>query len=205
MSQEMIDKALTRATDTKACVIGDGVLAHTAAIFKKQFPGAGRAIVIRRSEYIHTGWRKIQGKWAYLHAGGAIGADNVNTALEGTLSLYNLESEAPILEGFRASRRLTEVMSQHLAVPLLAAMYLAPLRGFLKAAGVPPGFALFLVGKGGGRKSTAAALALSHFGNFSAKTPVASFHDTANSVRRKAFCLQDIQATSVGWLDGKNP
>ena len=46
MSKEMIDKALTRATDTKACVIGDGVLAHTAAIFKKQFPGAGRAIVI---------------------------------------------------------------------------------------------------------------------------------------------------------------
>lgn len=153
---------------------------------------AGRAIVIRRSEYIHTGWRKIQGKWAYLHAGGAIGADNVNTALEGTLSLYSLESEAPIIEGFRASRRLTEVMSPHVAVPLLAAMYLAPLRGFLKAAGVPPGFALFLVGKGGGRKSTAAALALSHYGNFSAKTPVASFHDTANSVRRKAFCLQDM-------------
>ena len=46
MSKEMIDKALTRATDTKACVIGDGVLAHTAAIFKEQFPGAGRAIVI---------------------------------------------------------------------------------------------------------------------------------------------------------------
>ena len=46
MSKEMIDKALTRATDTKACVIGDGVLAQTAAMFKEQFPGADRAIVI---------------------------------------------------------------------------------------------------------------------------------------------------------------
>ena len=153
---------------------------------------AGRATVTRRSEYIHTGWRKLQGKWAYLHSGGAIGAAHVNTALEGALSLYNLDSEAPIPEGYRASRNLTQVMSRHVAVPLLACMYLAPLRNFLKSAGIPPGFALFLVGKGGGRKSTAAALALSHFGNFSAKTPVASFHDTANSVRRKAFCLQDM-------------
>ena len=46
MSREMIEKALTRATDTKACVIGDGVLSQTAAMFRKQFPGADRAIVI---------------------------------------------------------------------------------------------------------------------------------------------------------------
>lgn len=46
MSKEMIDRALARATDTKACVIGDGVLDQTAAMFKEQFPGADRAIVI---------------------------------------------------------------------------------------------------------------------------------------------------------------
>ena len=46
MSKEMIDKALERATDTKACVIGDGVIAQAAAMFKEQFPGADRAIVI---------------------------------------------------------------------------------------------------------------------------------------------------------------
>ena len=46
MSKEMIDKALARATDTKACVIGDGVLDQTAAMFKEQFPDADRAIVI---------------------------------------------------------------------------------------------------------------------------------------------------------------
>ena len=46
MSKEMIEKALARATDTKACVIGDGVLAETAAMFRAQFPDADRAIVV---------------------------------------------------------------------------------------------------------------------------------------------------------------
>ena len=46
MSKEMIEKALARATDTKACVIGDGVLAETATMFRAQFPEADRAIVV---------------------------------------------------------------------------------------------------------------------------------------------------------------
>ncbi len=46
MSKEMIDAALMRAADTKACVIGDGVLRETAAVFKAQFPGVARAIVV---------------------------------------------------------------------------------------------------------------------------------------------------------------
>ena len=46
MSREMIEKALARATDTKACVIGDGALEGLAGMFREQFPGADRAIVI---------------------------------------------------------------------------------------------------------------------------------------------------------------
>ena len=46
MSKEMIVGALKRATDTRACVIGDGVLSETASLFKDFFPGAGRAIVV---------------------------------------------------------------------------------------------------------------------------------------------------------------
>ena len=41
-----IERALTRATDTRACIIGDGVLDRTVALFKEQFPEADRAIVI---------------------------------------------------------------------------------------------------------------------------------------------------------------
>ena len=154
---------------------------------------AGRMAVRRQTQYTHTGWRKIGDEWAYLHSGGAIGAENVNTLLEGNLARFRLDGgtrSAP--EGYRASLSLTWTLNERLAIPLLAAMYLAPLRHFLQLSGIPPNFALFLVGKGGARKSTAAALALSHFGNFTAQTPTASFHDTSNSVRRKAFQLKDM-------------
>ena len=153
----------------------------------------GRMTVERRTEYTHTGWRKISGKWAYLHGGGAIGADNVSTALEGALNQYRLDSQGHTAkEGYKESRNSLTVMSGHVAVPLLCAAYLAPLRHFLQAAGIPPSFAVILVGKGGGRKTTAAALALSHFGNFTSQTMPGSFHDTANSIRRKAFSLKDM-------------
>ena len=46
MSEELMERALARATDTKECVIGDGVLAQAAAMFREQFPGADRAIVV---------------------------------------------------------------------------------------------------------------------------------------------------------------
>ncbi len=46
MSREMIERALERATDTKACLIGDGILAETTSLFKRLFDGADRAIVI---------------------------------------------------------------------------------------------------------------------------------------------------------------
>ena len=46
MSKDLMERALERATDTKACLVGDGVLGETAGLFKKFFPGAERAIVI---------------------------------------------------------------------------------------------------------------------------------------------------------------
>ena len=41
-----IEEALAKATDTKACLIGDGVLAQVPAVFSEQFPGKKTAIVI---------------------------------------------------------------------------------------------------------------------------------------------------------------
>lgn len=153
----------------------------------------GRMTVTRRTEYTHTGWRKLRGQWVYLHGGGAVGADGISTALEGNMTQYRLDAQGHTArEGYKASLGLLDVMAAHVAVPLLCCMYLAPLRSFLADAGIPPGFAAFFAGKGGTRKTTAATLALSHFGNFTAKTPTASFHDTANSVRKKAFALKDM-------------
>ena len=46
MCSETIARALERATDTKACLIGDGALDETARLFRDFFPGAGRALVV---------------------------------------------------------------------------------------------------------------------------------------------------------------
>lgn len=153
----------------------------------------GRMTVERRTEYTHTGWRRIGQEWVYLHGGGAVGMDQVNTALEGGMQQFHLDANGhSAREGYADSCGLLDVANSHVMIPLLCCAYLAPLRSFLTKAGIPPSFAVFLTGKGGSRKTTVAALVLSHFGNFTSKTPTASFHDTANSVRKKAFVLQDM-------------
>ena len=42
----MIEEALARATDTKACVIGPGAVEATARMFCDLFPGVRKAIVV---------------------------------------------------------------------------------------------------------------------------------------------------------------
>ena len=83
-------------------------------------------------------------------------------------------------------------MKEEIGIALLGTMYLAPLREFLTQTDIVPAFALFLYGESGTHKSTAAALALAHYGNFHHTNLPASFHDTANVIRKKAFLLKDM-------------
>ena len=41
-----IEEALRKATDTKACLIGEGVIGRVPALFREQFPGKDAAILI---------------------------------------------------------------------------------------------------------------------------------------------------------------
>ena len=151
------------------------------------------------TEYSHTGWRKIAGKWCYLYHGGAVGADGVRVNLDGGLSGYRLDGAgAAGFDGISAeaaaaaSWGIRNVIAPHVAIPLLGTIYLAPLWEFLNQTNVKPSYGLYLAGGTGSRKSTSAALALSHFGNFTSKTLPASFHDTGNTIRRRAFILKDM-------------
>lgn len=164
---------------------------------------AGRMTVQRETEYAHTGWRKIAGDWCYLHGSGAIGQRNVRSTLPGALSRYGLQKADRYTPaaGFAMGMQMLEIMTDAIAVPLLAAAYLAPLTEALQKKQIPPSFALFLYGISGSLKSTAAAMALSHFGAFDEKTPTASFKDTGNSAREKAFYLKD----SILWVDDYHP
>ena len=152
---------------------------------------AGRGNVPRRTVYTHTGWRQMPQGWAYLHNGGAIGAHGVSVELEGNLAQYDLtKPDIDLIEAARASRGLLSLVPPSIAYPILAHMYVSPLCAFMGPNA--PAYILFLSGKTGTRKSTIAALALSHFGRgFSPKNPGASFSDTANNIRRKAFLMKD--------------
>ena len=159
----------------------------------------GQLTAKRVMEYGHTGWRKIRGKWAYLYQGGAVGMEGVTVTLEGLLQSYRLDGggaegfgQIALKDAIRESMNLLTLMKPAVAIALLGVMYLAPLREFLAQSAAEPAFALFLHGDSGTHKTTAASLALSHFGNFHVQSVPASFSDTGNQIRRKAFLLKDM-------------
>ena len=158
----------------------------------------GQMTAKRVTEYTHTGWRKIGGKWCYLYHGGAVGMDGITVDMGEALRNYRLDGggskdfdKINPLDAARTSLRIREIMQTGIGTALLGTVYLAPLREFMAQTDVAPAFALFLYGESGTHKSTAAALALAHFGNFHAKNPPASFSDTGNQIRKKAFLVKD--------------
>ena len=159
----------------------------------------GQMTAKKVTQYTHTGWRRIGGKLVYLYHGGAVGMEGVTVDMGDALKSYRLDGgggeafrKIPFPEAARVSLRLQKIMREDIGIALLGVSYLAPLREFLIQTDVVPAFALFLYGESGTHKSTAATLALSHFGNFHAKNAPASFSDTANQIRRKAFYIKDM-------------
>ena len=159
----------------------------------------GQVTAQRVVEYTHTGWRKIGGKYCFLYHGGAIGLDGITVDMGDALKTYRLDGggaedfwKIPVEEAALTSLALRGVMKEEIGTALLGTMFLAPLREFMGQTDVAPAFALFLYGESGTHKTTAAALAMSHFGNFHAKNPPASFSDTSNQIRKKAFLVKDM-------------
>ena len=159
----------------------------------------GQMTAKRVTEYNHTGWRKIGGKWCFLYHGGAVGAEGITVDMGDALKNYRLDGggvsgfdEIPFRDAAKVSLRIQEVMKEEIGIALLGTVYLSPLREWMSQTDIVPAFALFLYGESGTHKTTAAALALSHFGNFHAKNPPASFSDTGNQIRKKAFLVKDM-------------
>ena len=149
-----------------------------------------------RTEYAHTGWRLLRDQWAYLHAGGAIGVDGpldgVVVALSGSLGRYRLPDPPAgrdLVEAVQASLALLELLPPEVAYPLLAVVWLAPLREMLSQE--PPDFVLWLHGPSGTFKSELSALAMAHYGEFTRTTLPISFAATANAVERICSAAKD--------------
>jgi len=147
-------------------------------------------------QYGHLGWKRIDAKWYYLHADGAVGNESiiVDVRDEG-LTNYALPLGIDNLDNLQAAATLSlktlDVAPLDVTLPIFAQIYLAPLCEALRLAMHEPSFVMWLSGLTGSMKSTLAALFLSHFGDFTNKNLPASFKDTANALERKGHFTKD--------------
>lgn len=149
-----------------------------------------------RRVFAHTGWRLVDGVWLYLHAGGALGPDGlvpgVEVALSGPLGRFRLPDPPAgddLVTAVRAAVALLDLLPADVAVPLLGAAWLAPLRELL--GDDAPDFVAWLHGPSGTFKSEVLALAQAFYGDFSRQSLPANFSATANAVERFAFAAKD--------------
>jgi hypothetical protein len=169
----------------------------------------------RRRIYEHTGWREIEGRMVYLSSTGALGlSDDANITVEVDLHMgrpethmtrYDLPLEPKNIDtAILASLNFWDICDPAITVPQWAAVYLAPLAPLLTAD-----FGLWVHGKSGSFKSVIAALALSHFGDWSGrdgrlKLP-ANFISTANNILMTAFQAKDTILVIDDYSPGNTP
>jgi hypothetical protein len=150
-----------------------------------------------RCIYTHTGWRKIGGCWAFLHAAGAIGdkgaAEGVSVRLVGPLSRYELQlptNPDALRSAVQSSLRLILLGPTPVSLPLRAATYRA---ATYRAAFGGSDFSLHLAGETGAFKSELAALEQQHFGAGMDRLHLpGAWSSTANSIEALAFHAKDV-------------
>ena len=157
-----------------------------------------RVTAIRRTVYAHSGWRCINGKWAFLYNGGAVGVNGVSVELAGNLAGYTIPEAKPedsSTGAAMASLALLDIAPDRVTVPLLATMYLAPLCEWFDQAGEPVNHILILQGKTQSKKSVLSSLFLNHFGTrWNFQNMPFNFQSTANATREGIFLAKDLPA-----------
>jgi hypothetical protein len=119
----------TRELGSKAVIqAGFAIRDHARAAVQVLSPE-----VTRRYVFGHTGWRRIRGRWFYLHSGGAIGAGGLCADIEtdlGDLSGFSLPappSGEELQRAIEASLAVLDVGSLAITVPVYAAIWRAVL------------------------------------------------------------------------------
>ncbi len=166
---------------------GQGIRDHMRVAIQRLSKG-----VERRTVYTHTGWRKIEDRWCYLHAGGAIGPHgpekNTQVDLPAPLARAVLPDpptgEALVTAG-RKAITLLDLTPPHVGAPLFAAVFRTVLGS--------PDFGLHLYGASGGFKTEEVALHQAFWGaGFDSRHLPGSWSSTANFLEALVFAAQDM-------------
>jgi hypothetical protein len=155
--------------------------------------------IAERRYFAHTGWREIEGEWAFLHAGGAIGPIGPLTGIEvamgdgrlGDFVLPDPPADEALARAVRVSLRFLHLAPPEIAYPLLAAVYRAVL-----GEAVPVDLSVNLVGPTGAYKTELTALIQAHFGSaFNGRSLPGNWSSTENTLEKQAFLSKDAVFT----------
>jgi hypothetical protein len=155
----------------------------------------------RRRAFLCTGWRKLDGQWRFLHAGGALGADgpqeDVDVDLRGRLALFTLADPlegAALARAFRSSLRALDLGPGAVTVPVW-------LSAFRAVVGECP-FSIHISGSKGSGKTELASIATGHFGpDLDAKSPLQSWETSITALELTLFYAKDV----LGLVDDYRP
>ncbi len=134
----------------------------------------------QRSIYHHTGWRRVNGEWVYLHGGFADG--DLDVSLPAGLGHFVLGTSDDAAATVAASLRFLDASPLEITAPLYAAIWRSILGGSL--------FSVFLAGKTGLGKTVLGLLVQQHFGT-GFEAPPASWDSTDNALEALAFTIKD--------------
>jgi hypothetical protein len=139
-----------------------------------------------RRIFAHLGWRRVEGRSLYLHAGGAIGADGpvdgIAVEVAGELANMTLPPVRDLERAVRASLGLLD-----LNATVAAATWRAPLAEFRDVT-----FSAFRAGRTGSLKSATWGVAQAHWGErWDGVHFAANWSGTVNSVEKLAFLAKD--------------
>ena len=146
-----------------------------------------------RRVYAHTGWRKIDGKQVYLHAGGAIGSEGTVPGIETDLSAHGRlalailpdppEGDA-LRQAIRRSLAILDLGPRHITGTIYATIWRSTF-GNADLSG-------FLAGRTGIFKTALAALMQQHWGAGFRDAMPGSWESTDNSLEAMAFAAKDM-------------
>ena len=145
----------------------------------------------RENIFTHLGWRKHGSGWIYLHAGGVLGPAGrlADWHVRLPLPLQNYRMCPPAgadtkVKAVRSSLGLLSVAPDRISLPLLAAIYRAPLGAV--------DFGVFVTGRTGTFKTALAALCQQHFGAaMDASGLPGNFASTPSALEELAFAAKD--------------
>jgi hypothetical protein len=155
----------------------------TQSIFK----ASGR--VRERFVFAHSGWTDIDNQHMFLTAGGAVGHSDIEVELPPPLlsKVHLPQLEGDGIEAISKSFEMMNIGDIELTLPTFIWPYLSVLNVFKDM-----NFTIWYQGKTGQFKTVITALAMSHFGNFTANDLTYGWDTTIATLEKLSHCAKDI-------------